>query len=73
MIRGRHFYHWFRDIMDIEGVSTRFPEHHQQTLVIARIIRELWPERVSEICSMCETNKRLAEMTASHLNQIDRQ
>lgn len=72
VIRHQRFCQWFRDTIDLAEVNTKFQEHHQQTLVVTRLLRTSWPENVLEICTQFGKNKRLAAITARNLNPMDR-
>lgn len=64
IIRQNQFYQWFRHVLDIAEINTRFEENTQHKFVAVRIIRALWPEGVAVLTNAFEASLTLTIITS---------
>lgn len=55
-------YQWFRDSLDNAEVNIKFPENHQQTVVVIGIIRALSSSRILPLRNSYKSYRRLTTM-----------
>lgn len=58
-----------RDILDRTDVKNKFPEHHQQRLVVIRTLRFLWTSIKLELSISYRSNRRLAKIISQPMKR----